>query len=448
MSTSTLADALTERLRQALPANQAYAPADWNVDAMPSPVRHYLRHLLRHHRDREARRLRRARTNWVHYDHPEMEQATHAFLDAVEDHLQVPREEWTDTLQTAVRRTSDYLVRPVPTLRAFVFEDPPEPVPVSKIQWRMRFFEPYAYLRNAVEAYAEKRDQDAFEPDGFERLLRRVDERMTDDFDTERWLRLLDPLFETAQRATDRKALPLPLLRTFFEEKNASRIADRLTAREHEQEAEAIDPDALRRLLDTAPTTPPSDSTTASSAPEESSLPSDIPDPADAERPPSDDPSEEQTDGATPMWKQFEQGRSRRGTEVQDESNDGSQPLWTQFQSQPSSSGPAPDSAASAPSAQSGNGSASRDPDSSLSALENEVFGTKHPPNRSVYVRELFEGDGDAYRQILKRLRATESWSTASQMIASDVFRANEVNIYSDAAVHFTNAVEAGFKQE
>jgi hypothetical protein len=64
-----------------------------------------------------------------------------------------------------------------------------------------------------------------------------------------------------------------------------------------------------------------------------------------------------------------------------------------------------------------------------------------------VYVRQLFNGDEAAYRQILKRLRTADSWGEASQIIASDVFRAYKVNIYSDAAVHFTNAVESRFRE-
>lgn len=449
MPTSTLADPLSERLRRALPANQAYTPADWNVDALPSPVDHYLRHLLRHQRERETRRLRRARTDWVNYDHPDMEEATGALLDATADHMQVPRDEWTATLQTSIRRTVDYLVRPVPTLRAFVFEDPTDPVPASTVEWRMQFFEPYDYLRNAVTAYAEKHDQDAFEADGFEQLLRRIDARMADDFAPERWLRLLDPFFETADCATGNKQIPLSLLHTFFEEKNASHIADRLTTFEHERDTDAIAPSPLRRLLDTASVESPS-SQNASSLPPDLSPPTDGPSSRSPDASSEEDPAEGEPGRATPMWKQFEQGHSRRSTEVQDDNGQGGQPLWTQFQSQPSSSpaNSSPDSTSSTPGPSSSKRSSSSTSDTSLSTLEREVFGAAPPSKRSVYIRELFGGDDEAYRQILKRLRSTESWSTASQIIASDVFRAHDVNIYSDPAVHFTNAVEAGYKEE
>lgn len=459
MSTSSLANSLYERLRRAFPPEQAYTSADWTADAMPSPVRHYLTHLLRHHRRREARHLRRARTNWVNYDHPEMERATRTFLDAVEDHVQVPQDQWTDTLRTATQRTTDYLVRPVPTLTSFVFETPDATASVSQIQWRMRFFGPYAYLRNAIEAYAEKRDREAFESDAFERILRRVDERMTADFDADRWLRLLDPLFEMAYRATGRKQVPSSLLRTFFEEKNASRLVDRLAI--HERESDTISPDTLRRLLEgTTTESAPDQPDAAAAPPAEPPLDPVLPDPADP--PNSMSSSEDQNpDEATPMWKQFEQNRSRRsaGTSAETtEDDDESQPLWTQFQkrkSPPSSDTDATSSsspASSSPSESAPTGpardsslSASESP-LSLSALEQEVFGANHSPNRPVYIRKLFQGDEDAYRHLLERLRTTESWSVASQIIARDVFRANQVNIYSDTAIHFTDGIEASFK--
>lgn len=155
------------------------------------------------------------------------------------------------------------------------------------------------------------------------------------------------------------------------------------------------------------------------------------------------------------MWKQFAKDRSPPRTETDGQNDDGSQPLWTQFQKRKSTSDPDPDSSSSpAPEAQSPSSSSpsdstsvSSDPTDDLSALEREVFGSTTPPKRTEYIQKLFQGDEDAYRQTLERLRATGSWSTASQIIASEVFREYQVNIYSDAAVHFTNAVEAGFQE-
>ncbi len=149
------------------------------------------------------------------------------------------------------------------------------------------------------------------------------------------------------------------------------------------------------------------------------------------------------------MWKQFEQDASRRRTET-DASNDDAQPLWAQFQQRPAdgsrqTNASSPPTGADSSSPSDGRSTAS-DHDDALSALEREVFGPSHTPKREVYVDALFDGDRDAYRRVLKRLRTVDSWSDASQIISDDVFRPYQVNIYSDAAVHFTNAIEATFR--
>jgi hypothetical protein len=451
MSLSTLADPLYERLLRSFPADQAYTSADWDTDTVPSPVRHYLDHLLHHHGRQETDRLRRARTDWVDYDHPETEQAARTFFDAIETHAQVPSDQWAETLRTATHRTTDYLVRPVPTLRSFAFEASSNPVPMPQIRWRMRFFGPYAYLRDAVQAFAKKRDREALTPDAFEQVLRRVDERMTADFDADRWIRLLDPLFNVARRATDQRQVPLSLLRTFFEEKNAARIADRLTAYELGGDSDAVPPGSLRPLIDEALTEDQSDQREVPESPLEDDAHAPM-GPSHAET--TDASSDESAGEAAPMWKQFAQDRPPPRTEAGDQNDDGSQPLWTQFQKRKptsdsdvdSSSSPASETQSPSSSSLSDSTSISSDPTDDLSALEREVLGSA-TPKRTEYIQKLFQGDEDAYRQTLERLRATGSWSTASQIIASEVFREYQVNIYSDAAVHFTNAVEAGFQE-
>lgn len=451
---NALADPLYERLLRSFPANRAYAAADWDGDAMPAPVRHYLDHVLQHHSQREARRLRRARTEWVDYEHPEMQEVVRSFFDAVEAHTQVPSDQWAETLRTATQRTTAHLVRPVPVLTSFVFDEHDKTVPLSQIRWRMRFFGPYGYLREAVQAFAQKRNRDALDRAEFERVLRRVDERMTSDFDAPRWLDLLDPLFATAQRALDRKAVPQSLLTTFFEEKNATPIANRVSAHEPTGEGEAVSPASLRRIIEEStqeePTAEPRDTPKPSPdfsphAPFEG-VPetSPSPDPEPQPQPGDADRGEE-----TPLWKQFQQGRTRRNPQPDDTQEEDPQPLWTRFQTghsargaQMASQDPSP-SASSRPSEQ----SLSAGQEDDLSSLEQKVLGTGHPPNRDLYIQALFNGDTSAYRRVLGRLRTTESWSEASQIIARDVFRANQVNIYSDPAVHFTDAVEATFKK-
>ena len=78
----------------------------------------------------------------------------------------------------------------------------------------------------------------------------------------------------------------------------------------------------------------------------------------------------------------------------------------------------------------------------SLDALEEAVLGTSDPERRAWYTAELFSGDADAYRATLLRLDGARTWTEATDIIAGDIFRAHRVNIYSDPAVTFTDAVE------
>ena len=478
----SLSNPLFERLLRSFPPDRAYARADWADDAMPEPVTHFLDHLLDYYSRREARRLRRARSDWVNYDHPKMEQAVRTFFEAMEAHTQVPPDEWERTLRQATRHTTAHLVRPVYVLTDFVFGDREEALRLSAIEWRMRFFGPYAYLRDAVHAFAKKKELDSFEPDRFKRFLHHIDERVTTGFDADRWLRLLDPLFQVARRATDRERIPVVLLQTFFSEKGAEPI-ERHLKRYGEEGHEEVGPKALYRLIEQAnsqPAPPSRDSpqtrerSSASPSPEPSQSPS--PSDSSSTEPTSSDeeiwgvagtarpegsgepqPTQE-GNGATPLWKQFQQGRAGEADDDRDSGGrDRQQPLWAQFRrdrDERVSDAVSRDGAAGTEASTSDEGSETgpsgpsmTESQNGLDELEREILGTTDPPHRAVYVRQLFNGDQTAYKQVLRRLRTADSWGEASQIIASEVFRAYKVNIYSDAAVHFTNAVESRFRE-
>ncbi len=83
------------------------------------------------------------------------------------------------------------------------------------------------------------------------------------------------------------------------------------------------------------------------------------------------------------------------------------------------------------------------DAGAALARLEAVVFGGIDAAQRAAFIQALFDGSVEAYRRVLERLADADTWGKASKIIARDVFRAYQVNIYSDAAVLFTNSVEA-----
>jgi hypothetical protein len=78
-----------------------------------------------------------------------------------------------------------------------------------------------------------------------------------------------------------------------------------------------------------------------------------------------------------------------------------------------------------------------------LDAVERRVLGDGAAEQRAWYVAELFEGSDADYHRTLAALDGAASWTEATQIIARDVFRKHRVNIYSEPAVAFTDAVEA-----
>jgi len=64
---------------------------------------------------------------------------------------------------------------------------------------------------------------------------------------------------------------------------------------------------------------------------------------------------------------------------------------------------------------------------------------------RDRFVRDLFDGNEDAFHETMIYLSAAPDWTVASAIIADRIFRPYRIDIYSDVAVDFTNAVEARY---
>jgi hypothetical protein len=131
------------------------------------------------------------------------------------------------------------------------------------------------------------------------------------------------------------------------------------------------------------------------------------------------------------------------------------EPLWKRFAESgrsteppvpPRTSAPNPTPSPSPPSAPpAAAGDPADRPSEPLARLETRLLGASATERRDWYVGQLCSGSEPEYRRILEQLDAAPSWTEATQIIAREIFRKNQVNIYSDAAIAFTDAVEARF---
>lgn len=446
---SSIVDELFDRLIRAFPADRSYDHSDFSTEPMPAPVAHFLDQLLQRRLNLEMRNMRDATSAWINADHPEVRDAARAFRNAIQPHVRIPQSEWESVLRRAVQRVTAYLIHPTQTMTSFVFGSQDGERPAASVRERARFFSTYPYLREAVDTLVE-REGPSIQRSQFQATLRRVDEQMTADYDADDWMRLVDPLFRLME-LTQHAGVPVSFLQTFFQSKGAADIVQRLQSASLEHGTMVLDRSDLRKLIagtaapsgDAAPdsaSTPPSPSRSATVEQRQPSNRN-----ASVSSSSESANSSSASEGPTPLWKQFQDAGglsadnppSQTPKPVNDVADDA--PLWQRFR-------PASTSSESAPSPSSSNAQPSNaGPD--LAPLERAVMGERGPTNRELFVRELFDGSTEDYRQTLKRLRQAPNWTRASQIIAQDVFRTHRVNIYSEPAVLFTNAVEDRFRQ-
>lgn len=482
----SLADPLFRNMAEAFPPEQDYPLQAFDQEPMPPLVVHYLSQYLAYRLDRETRRLLKvSSTPWFAHDHPDVKEAQHRLKTALTQHIQIPAARWRNVLHRAIQEVTAHLAQPQRTLATFVFEQD-RFLPMSVIDRRMGYFAAYPYFREEVELYVARRNVKKMDQEQFEELLRRIDQEVTQDFEPEDWVDLLRPLFDLQPYIDNRRGLHVKWLESFFIEKGERDIVHYLRRRRDVENTRWLDEEAVFELLRAPEPSVREAKTPASgirSAPlpdgparpehpavaaepsvreEEDAVPAPAvtltkppviepapPAPPKAPTPPTSEP--------VPLWKQFQKGLQQEnvaGRVVQPPSlhlpdtpphgidtvpakkpapapkpvpvkEEAGVPLWKKFHSE----------------------RAPEEEISDLAVLERSVLGPSGPRNRGLFIEELFDGSTHAYRQTLERLLGAPGWPEASHIIAEDVFRAYQVNIYSDPAVMFTDAVELRYRQ-
>jgi hypothetical protein len=452
-----VSESLFRRLLQAFPPDRPYTPSQFEQAPMPPLVALFLQQALQDHLGHEASQI--GTSEWFDSDHPGVRRAREAFSAMLAQHGRIPARAWDQALEQAVDQVLQHLVRPTKTLVDFVFEGRRDTLPATTVTQRLAYFGAYPYLREVAEGYFAQKNLQEIDRARFASLLNRVDEQMTADYDADEWLRLLEPLFELTEATplTAGRGVPTTLLYAFFRDKQADRILERLRSAEEHQGVEMISAAALQRLIDAArrpveaapaaappQTTPPSSSTSRSPSPAERSVPDDA----------SEDTSSKENKDPIPLWMQFQRNlppglpappaaspeqpsrppaypasRPPRVKAAASEStSDTPKPRWMQFQNVPRPGSPSDTTG--------------------LATLEQAVLGEKGARNRDLFVGQLFSSSLAEYERVLQRLQPATSWAQASKIIAQEVFKKNQVNIYSDPAIAFTDAVEARFREK
>jgi len=60
-------------------------------------------------------------------------------------------------------------------------------------------------------------------------------------------------------------------------------------------------------------------------------------------------------------------------------------------------------------------------------------------------VEELFDGSERAYQESLREIAEKNTWKNASKLIEQNIFKRNMIDVYSEAAVDFTDQLHTYF---
>lgn len=388
--TSAFTESLLQHLLASFPAGHNYGLAAIQRPPMPGPVAHFLSCHLRLRLKEEILRLALPQSPWFDT------QATtipEAFIQA--GHF--PANVWEKALKSAISHVSAFLIRPARTLCLFVYGEEDEAVPASLLEQGIACFQEYAYIGNAARAYAAQCQDRQVDRTGLSAALRAAEHEATGNLDTDGWLSMLEPVFALA--AAGEAGVPVEALIAFFRDKQATPQLDRLLLHRHEEHVDTLSRATLRLTL---------------SRTVEPVAPVDAP------------------EGPVPLWKQFQQhsgdvagGKNTVAGQV------ASRPRWTQFHSDRTHV------VSSAPPMHVDD----------LTQIERAVLGEAGARYRELFIKSLFERSVDTYERVLRRLHDADSWRDASRVIARDVFRAFDINIYSEPAVLFTDAVQARYER-
>lgn len=426
---ATVSHSLFERLLDTFPTDRSYSRADLKRSAMPGSVSDYIAAAMDVRL--EDHLLPDLSTDaWVDPRNPTLLKAHQAYAAMLAEQQRIPVQEWKGILSEACENVVRFLVYPGATLADTVFGNGTGAAEADRVMSALRFYTSYPYFQEVVRAYFAQKGVTRVHRDRLETLVARIDRQMTADYKADEWMKLLRPLLDVLEAAGYEEEVPYQILKATFHEKGADRQLQRL----EELGEDFVRIDQLRDVL------------------------SDTGRPAKPERPVARPvaqaaPALEEDNDPIPLWKQFERGAHVSIGESVSRApipSSSPEPLWRQFRAE---GAPLQADIASAQPAPHANSRVSAPPSpmpgrsASPTEIEQSVLGPRGARNRDLFVKHLFGGDSRDYEATLRSLYDARDWSQASQIIAREVFQKNQVNIYSDPAVAFTDAVESRFRR-
>jgi hypothetical protein len=484
-----LKEATAARIMRDLPTEGPVSKSAIEGSDLPDNMKQFFARMLDRHVELAIREAHEAAGRWYEAGSAVAVELMSDLLDTARETARFPEDQWPD----AVRRSTDlivrYAVKPVETILLFAFGVDGESIRSADLRRCVRFFRDHRPVRRGVIHFLDGHPTEPVARDDFDEGLRHFHDRLTAEFSADDWIETLDPLQDlTAFSGLKQNSVPVEGAVILFRHLGLERVADRVGEEAERRGAVFVRRHTLEQLVKSelsiaeawesvpdenpeedhtgeapaareAGTTPDEDEPAETNANQASDAESEwapapgwqapatdadestpraqesgepVPDASETEDDPEDSPEDSPED--VPLWQQFRASEPASRAEQLERAE---APLWKTYrENEPDSGTNLAEKVAEEAGTRTGG----------LDHLETRLLGER-ADKRARFVRVLFKGDSQAYADTLAMLAEAVTWDQASRILSRSVFRKFDVDIYGDAAVEFTDAIERSFDE-
>lgn len=160
-------------------------------------------------------------SEWADMAEKEVEQAWEQFIDAIVAEVRMPASFATTVFETAIADVMEMILQPRKAIPEILF-GPKKMLSIEEVEKRLSFISVNSHLAHAIYKYMKRKGLDEIEIGTARRVIIKVDERITANYNSLNWAQLLQPLFILAGPKIDTE-----LFRIFFKDRSMDRISRR-----------------------------------------------------------------------------------------------------------------------------------------------------------------------------------------------------------------------------
>src|SRR6056297_473902 len=160
-------------------------------------------------------------SEWADMSAREVEQAWEQFIEAIVAEVRMPASFATTVFETAIADVMEMILQPRKAIPEIIF-GPQKKLTMQEVEKQISTVTVNSHLAQAVYKYMVRKDINEIEIGTARRIVMKVDERITANYNSLNWAQLLQPLFILAGPKVDTE-----LSRIFFRDRNMDRISRR-----------------------------------------------------------------------------------------------------------------------------------------------------------------------------------------------------------------------------